>query len=83
MLQINAFNLILGCYLTCILCLLCRPVREYIDGSKCVACDPQCRPLNGSESCHGPVRNIDQSVIRLDRISNSLNLHLEFKSTCI
>uniref|UniRef100_A0A669E4F1 Receptor protein-tyrosine kinase n=1 Tax=Oreochromis niloticus TaxID=8128 RepID=A0A669E4F1_ORENI len=30
------------------------PVREYIDGSKCVACDPQCRPLNGSESCHGP-----------------------------
>uniref|UniRef100_A0A673CI20 Receptor tyrosine-protein kinase erbB-2 n=1 Tax=Sphaeramia orbicularis TaxID=375764 RepID=A0A673CI20_9TELE len=31
------------------------PVREYIDGSLCVACHAECRPLNGSASCHGPV----------------------------
>uniref|UniRef100_A0A673CK97 Receptor protein-tyrosine kinase n=1 Tax=Sphaeramia orbicularis TaxID=375764 RepID=A0A673CK97_9TELE len=30
------------------------PVREYIDGSLCVACHAECRPLNGSASCHGP-----------------------------
>ncbi|XP_067431712.1 receptor tyrosine-protein kinase erbB-2 isoform X1 [Thunnus thynnus] len=30
------------------------PVREYTDGSLCVACHTECRPLNGSASCHGP-----------------------------
>ncbi|XP_072229930.1 receptor tyrosine-protein kinase erbB-2 isoform X1 [Leuresthes tenuis] len=29
-------------------------VREYIDGSLCVACNAECRPVNGSASCHGP-----------------------------
>uniref|UniRef100_A0A671YNZ5 Receptor protein-tyrosine kinase n=1 Tax=Sparus aurata TaxID=8175 RepID=A0A671YNZ5_SPAAU len=29
-------------------------VREYADGSLCVACHAECRPLNGSASCHGP-----------------------------
>uniref|UniRef100_A0A665WXX9 Receptor protein-tyrosine kinase n=1 Tax=Echeneis naucrates TaxID=173247 RepID=A0A665WXX9_ECHNA len=29
-------------------------VREYTDGSVCVACHAECRPLNGSASCHGP-----------------------------
>ncbi|XP_008281822.1 receptor tyrosine-protein kinase erbB-2 [Stegastes partitus] len=29
-------------------------VREYTDGSECNACHPECRPLNGSASCHGP-----------------------------
>ncbi|KAM9816665.1 receptor tyrosine-protein kinase erbB-2 [Neosynchiropus ocellatus] len=33
-------------------------VREYIDGSLCVACHAECRPLNGSASCHG--RGADQ-----------------------
>ncbi|XP_037319031.2 receptor tyrosine-protein kinase erbB-2 isoform X1 [Pungitius pungitius] len=28
--------------------------REYTDGSLCVACHAECRPLNGSASCHGP-----------------------------
>ncbi|KAM6897725.1 receptor tyrosine-protein kinase erbB-2 [Xenentodon cancila] len=28
-------------------------VREYVDGSTCVACHAECRPLNGSASCHG------------------------------
>uniref|UniRef100_A0A672J2S4 Receptor protein-tyrosine kinase n=1 Tax=Salarias fasciatus TaxID=181472 RepID=A0A672J2S4_SALFA len=32
------------------------PVREYADGSTCVACSAECRPLNGSASCQGPVR---------------------------
>ncbi|XP_029954004.1 receptor tyrosine-protein kinase erbB-2 isoform X2 [Salarias fasciatus] len=30
------------------------PVREYADGSTCVACSAECRPLNGSASCQGP-----------------------------
>uniref|UniRef100_A0A3B4VQ85 Receptor protein-tyrosine kinase n=1 Tax=Seriola dumerili TaxID=41447 RepID=A0A3B4VQ85_SERDU len=29
-------------------------IREYTDGSLCVACHTECRPLNGSASCHGP-----------------------------
>ncbi|KAF7664063.1 hypothetical protein LDENG_00191000 [Lucifuga dentata] len=29
-------------------------VREYTDGSLCVACHSECQPLNGSASCHGP-----------------------------
>uniref|UniRef100_A0A7N8XLW4 Receptor protein-tyrosine kinase n=1 Tax=Mastacembelus armatus TaxID=205130 RepID=A0A7N8XLW4_9TELE len=29
-------------------------LREYTDGSLCVACHAECRPLNGSASCHGP-----------------------------
>lgn len=29
-------------------------VREYKNGSMCVACHAECRPLNGSASCHGP-----------------------------
>ncbi|XP_047233229.1 receptor tyrosine-protein kinase erbB-2 [Girardinichthys multiradiatus] len=29
-------------------------VREYIDGSSCISCHAECRPLNGSASCHGP-----------------------------
>uniref|UniRef100_A0A3Q3GDE1 Receptor protein-tyrosine kinase n=1 Tax=Labrus bergylta TaxID=56723 RepID=A0A3Q3GDE1_9LABR len=29
-------------------------VREYTDGSLCVPCHSECRPLNGSASCHGP-----------------------------
>ncbi|XP_034415095.1 receptor tyrosine-protein kinase erbB-2 isoform X1 [Cyclopterus lumpus] len=29
-------------------------IREYTDGSLCVACHGECRPLNGSASCHGP-----------------------------
>ncbi|KAM7370854.1 hypothetical protein PAMP_010368 [Pampus punctatissimus] len=28
-------------------------VREYTDGSLCIACHTECRPLNGSASCHG------------------------------
>ncbi|XP_035000975.1 receptor tyrosine-protein kinase erbB-2 isoform X2 [Hippoglossus stenolepis] len=28
--------------------------REYADGSLCVVCHTECRPLNGSASCHGP-----------------------------
>ncbi|XP_061565171.1 receptor tyrosine-protein kinase erbB-2 isoform X2 [Cololabis saira] len=28
-------------------------VREYVDGSTCLACHAECRPLNGSASCHG------------------------------
>uniref|UniRef100_A0A3P8VJK6 Receptor protein-tyrosine kinase n=1 Tax=Cynoglossus semilaevis TaxID=244447 RepID=A0A3P8VJK6_CYNSE len=30
------------------------PVPEYITGSLCVSCHPECRPLNGSVSCNGP-----------------------------
>lgn len=44
------------CFVTSLLCLCCRLVREYADGSLCVACHAECRPLNGSASCHGPVR---------------------------
>uniref|UniRef100_A0A8C9ZWW9 Receptor protein-tyrosine kinase n=1 Tax=Sander lucioperca TaxID=283035 RepID=A0A8C9ZWW9_SANLU len=29
-------------------------LREYTDGSLCVACHSECRSLNGSASCHGP-----------------------------
>uniref|UniRef100_A0A4W6CLS4 Receptor protein-tyrosine kinase n=1 Tax=Lates calcarifer TaxID=8187 RepID=A0A4W6CLS4_LATCA len=29
-------------------------IREYTDRSLCVACHTECRPLNGSASCHGP-----------------------------
>uniref|UniRef100_A0A8C5HPQ9 Receptor protein-tyrosine kinase n=1 Tax=Gouania willdenowi TaxID=441366 RepID=A0A8C5HPQ9_GOUWI len=29
-------------------------VQEYADGSVCVACHAECKPLNGSASCHGP-----------------------------
>ncbi|XP_071383813.1 receptor tyrosine-protein kinase erbB-2, partial [Centroberyx affinis] len=29
-------------------------VREYTDGSLCGACHSECRPVNGSASCHGP-----------------------------
>uniref|UniRef100_A0A3Q3VZH3 Receptor protein-tyrosine kinase n=1 Tax=Mola mola TaxID=94237 RepID=A0A3Q3VZH3_MOLML len=29
-------------------------VREYADGSLCVACHAECQPLNGSASCYGP-----------------------------
>ncbi|XP_037610496.1 receptor tyrosine-protein kinase erbB-2 isoform X1 [Sebastes umbrosus] len=29
-------------------------IREYIDGSLCVACHEECQTLNGSASCHGP-----------------------------
>ncbi|KAM4526952.1 receptor tyrosine-protein kinase erbB-2 isoform 2-T2 [Fundulus diaphanus] len=29
-------------------------VREYPDGSLCIACHAECRPLNGTASCHGP-----------------------------
>uniref|UniRef100_A0A8D3C1H7 Receptor protein-tyrosine kinase n=1 Tax=Scophthalmus maximus TaxID=52904 RepID=A0A8D3C1H7_SCOMX len=29
-------------------------MREYTDGSLCVACHTECGPLNGSASCHGP-----------------------------
>uniref|UniRef100_H3C5X0 Receptor protein-tyrosine kinase n=1 Tax=Tetraodon nigroviridis TaxID=99883 RepID=H3C5X0_TETNG len=29
-------------------------VREYASESLCVACHPECQPLNGSASCHGP-----------------------------
>ncbi|KAK2820365.1 hypothetical protein Q5P01_023324 [Channa striata] len=29
-------------------------VREYMNGTACVACHPECQPLNGSASCHGP-----------------------------
>uniref|UniRef100_A0A8C6SV03 Receptor protein-tyrosine kinase n=1 Tax=Neogobius melanostomus TaxID=47308 RepID=A0A8C6SV03_9GOBI len=30
------------------------PVREYVDGSLCVACHAECEPLNNTASCHGP-----------------------------
>ncbi|KAK7919626.1 hypothetical protein WMY93_010910 [Mugilogobius chulae] len=33
------------------------PVREYVDGSSCVACHAECQPLNNSVSCHGPGSN--------------------------
>lgn len=33
-----------------------RSVREYANESVCVACHPECQPLNNSASCHGPVR---------------------------
>ncbi|XP_077594825.1 receptor tyrosine-protein kinase erbB-2 [Stigmatopora nigra] len=29
------------------------PVREYIEGFSCIACHAECRPLNGSVTCHG------------------------------
>ncbi|XP_028286355.1 receptor tyrosine-protein kinase erbB-2 isoform X2 [Parambassis ranga] len=29
-------------------------VREYTDGSLCIACHAECRPLNASASCQGP-----------------------------
>ncbi|KAK5850824.1 hypothetical protein PBY51_001667 [Eleginops maclovinus] len=29
-------------------------IREYVAESQCVACHAECRPLNGSASCHGP-----------------------------
>eukprot|EP00066_Takifugu_rubripes_P012169 XP_011601435.1 PREDICTED: receptor tyrosine-protein kinase erbB-2 isoform X2 [Takifugu rubripes] len=29
-------------------------VREYANESVCVACHPECQPLNSSASCHGP-----------------------------
>uniref|UniRef100_A0A673CHU4 Receptor protein-tyrosine kinase n=1 Tax=Sphaeramia orbicularis TaxID=375764 RepID=A0A673CHU4_9TELE len=38
------------------------PVREYIDGSLCVACHAECRPLNGSASCHGPVNQCTECL---------------------
>uniref|UniRef100_A0AAX7VVC5 Receptor protein-tyrosine kinase n=1 Tax=Astatotilapia calliptera TaxID=8154 RepID=A0AAX7VVC5_ASTCA len=64
------------------------PVREYIDGSKCVACDPQCRPLNGSESCHGPgaqhcteCRNFQDGEYCVDRCPSGVkgDLHTVWK----
>uniref|UniRef100_A0A3B4AJU6 Receptor tyrosine-protein kinase erbB-2 n=1 Tax=Periophthalmus magnuspinnatus TaxID=409849 RepID=A0A3B4AJU6_9GOBI len=30
------------------------PVREYVEGPLCVACHPECEPLNNTASCHGP-----------------------------
>uniref|UniRef100_A0A3P8PEB9 Receptor protein-tyrosine kinase n=1 Tax=Astatotilapia calliptera TaxID=8154 RepID=A0A3P8PEB9_ASTCA len=65
-----------------------QPVREYIDGSKCVACDPQCRPLNGSESCHGPgaqhcteCRNFQDGEYCVDRCPSGVkgDLHTVWK----
>lgn len=50
---------VFGCYVTFLLCLCCRAVREYIEGSLCLACHAECRPLNGSTSCHGQVRFAD------------------------
>ncbi|XP_066518938.1 receptor tyrosine-protein kinase erbB-2 [Hoplias malabaricus] len=29
-------------------------MREFINGSSCVPCHPECRPVNGSASCTGP-----------------------------
>ncbi|KAJ0039366.1 hypothetical protein NL108_016589 [Boleophthalmus pectinirostris] len=29
-------------------------VREYVDGSLCVACHAECEPLNNTAACHGP-----------------------------
>ena len=40
------------------LCACCRDTREYADGSLCVVCHTECRPVNGSASCHGPVRYV-------------------------
>ncbi|XP_015231477.1 PREDICTED: receptor tyrosine-protein kinase erbB-2 [Cyprinodon variegatus] len=28
--------------------------REYFDGSMCIACHAECRPMNGSATCQGP-----------------------------
>ncbi|XP_056306215.1 melanoma receptor tyrosine-protein kinase-like [Danio aesculapii] len=28
--------------------------REYMSNNVCLACDPQCKTLNGTASCHGP-----------------------------
>ncbi|MEQ2161092.1 hypothetical protein GOODEAATRI_006201 [Goodea atripinnis] len=44
-------------YQGCLYVFCCRAVREYIDGSSCISCHAECRPLNGSATCHGPVRN--------------------------
>ncbi|CAL9699108.1 unnamed protein product [Knipowitschia caucasica] len=30
------------------------PLREYVDGTMCVACHSECQPLNDTASCHGP-----------------------------
>ncbi|XP_056626778.1 receptor tyrosine-protein kinase erbB-2 [Triplophysa dalaica] len=29
-------------------------VREFVDGTNCVSCHPECRTVNGSASCRGP-----------------------------
>uniref|UniRef100_A0A8C9U0W8 Receptor protein-tyrosine kinase n=1 Tax=Scleropages formosus TaxID=113540 RepID=A0A8C9U0W8_SCLFO len=31
--------------------------REYVEGRTCVRCHPECRPMNGSESCYGQEAN--------------------------
>ncbi len=54
---------VMGCYVTSPLFLCCRPTREYTDGSLCVACHAECRPLNGSASCHGPVRCVSDCTV--------------------
>ncbi|XP_072311610.1 receptor tyrosine-protein kinase erbB-2 [Eucyclogobius newberryi] len=33
-------------------------VREYVDGSLCVACHAECEPLNNTASCDGPGSNM-------------------------
>ncbi|KAM9296240.1 receptor tyrosine-protein kinase erbB-2 [Gastrophryne carolinensis] len=34
--------------------------REIVNGSRCIACHPECKPQNASQSCSGP--NADQCV---------------------
>ncbi|XP_043927890.1 receptor tyrosine-protein kinase erbB-2 [Protopterus annectens] len=29
-------------------------VREYLNGSRCIPCHPECQPQNGTETCNGP-----------------------------
>lgn len=29
-------------------------MREFVDGTNCISCHPECRPINGSASCIGP-----------------------------
>uniref|UniRef100_A0A3B4GPV7 Receptor protein-tyrosine kinase n=1 Tax=Pundamilia nyererei TaxID=303518 RepID=A0A3B4GPV7_9CICH len=63
----------------------CVDLRAFVE---CVACDPQCRPLNGSESCHGPgaqhcteCRNFQDGEYCVDRCPSGVkgDLHTVWK----
>ena len=46
------------CVYMCVFTCVFSSVREYQNGSLCSACHSECRPINGSASCHGPVRPV-------------------------
>lgn len=66
-----------------LLCLCCRSVREYVNGASCTACHAECRPLNSSASCHGPVRPSGKIVwVSVGEFSIAINAFLVSHFDC-